>query len=114
MDLGSESLSIVALPPAVLHLSSSRIVISKPLVGLWAALGRGRAHESFAVHSPAVSAALAILPAREESRDIGRAPRPGCSFLCPGGTSLDNAQLLRNRGTLFCQIKFGRRVLAGE
>src|SRR5208337_4777567 len=114
MDLGSKSFSIVAVPPAVLHLSSSRIFIPRALGSIRAALGRRGTDQSHALLLAAVIRRMAVGATCQACHALGVASHPRCAFLCAGPASLDDTQLFRNGRPLLRQIKLWRGVLAGE
>src|SRR5208337_5189188 len=114
MDLGSKSFSIVAVPPAVLHVSSWRIFIPRALGSIRSALGRRGSDQSRPMSLAALPCRLDVVPARPACLALGASSHSHCVILRLTPASMDHTQLFRNGRPVLRQIKLWRGVLAGE
>src|SRR5208337_4817106 len=97
MDLGSKSFSIVAVPPAVLHVSSWRIFIPRALGSIRSALGRRGSDQSRPMSLAALPCRLDVVPARPACLALAPSSYPHGVILRPTPASMDHTQLLRTR-----------------
>src|SRR5208283_3303650 len=114
MDLGSKSFRIVAVPPAVLHVSSWRIFIPRALGSIRSALGRRGSDQSRPMSLAALPCRLDVVPARPACLALAPSSYPHGVILRPTPASMDHTQLLRTRRPLLCQIRLRRGLLARQ